>query len=230
MSIATLKRKSHRFQAPISNGQVFSLNGGYRNQRPINNTNLAQLRQATALCSGNNPAIIKRSTLNTKGYVFEHLWYPVCQNGAGAGPCSPQNNWVKATSLENLTRSQGVFITNLVHLQGSALGPDGLPCNPLIKAEIPGPTAAGSCTAAKNYRIGGKLICPNVYSKNGIGAVSSSDYQRTGLMQQQCLPTPAYAQPFPPVLLHDGCDGATVLTPAEAIKQSILPKNWTGVA
>ena len=228
MSIVALKRKSHRFLAPISNGQVFSLNGGYRNQRPICNTNLAQLRQATALCSGNNPAIIKRSTLNTKGYVYEHLWYPVCQNGTDV--CSPQNNWVKNMSLENLTRSQGVFIDNLVHSQGSALGPDGLPCNPLIKAEIPGPTAAGSCTAAKRYRIGGKLICPNVYAKNGIGAVSSSDYQRTGLMQQQCLPTPAYAQPFPPVLLHDGCDGATVLTPAEAIRQSILPQNWTGIA
>ena len=220
MSIVALKRKSQRFIDPVSGQHGFSLNGGYRNQRAIGDTNLAQLKKSAELCYANDPAIIKRSTLNTKGYVFDHLRYPVCPPENNA--CSPQNNWTKNMSLENLTRSQGVYVDKVARSLGDCPAPV---FKVVTKADV------DNCTARKKYRIGGKLICQNMFAKNtGSGAVSSSDYQRTGLMKQNCLPTPAYAQAFPPVLTHDGCDGAIALTPAQAIALGQLPPNWTGIA
>jgi hypothetical protein len=229
MSIVALKRKSERFIKPISgansgpSGSVFSLNGGYRNQRAFGNTNLAQLKKSAELCYANNPAIIKRSTLSERGYIFENLWYPTCTGNGGVG-CSPQNNWTKTMQQDNLTRSQGIYITNLINSQSG-----GSNCPPMYKF-VPA-SDVDNCTSRKKYRIGGKLICQNVFAKNtGCGAVPSSEYMRTGLMNQNCLPTPAYAQPFPVDVTTAGCNGVTVTTPAQAIKQHILPPNWTGIA
>jgi hypothetical protein len=246
MSIVALKRKSRRFIAPISSaatsgGQGFSLNGGYRNQRPFGNTNLASLKKTAESCYGNDPRIVKLSSKNTKGYIYDTLWYPTCVTGgtslllAGDGEaCMTPVQWVKAGNNSPLTNSQGVYIDQLVALTATGTGEPGCVGAPEIKnTTCP---AAGICGngVKMNYWVGGRPICQNMCTKNGgfqgQGALISSLYTRTLLMKNNCLPTPAYAQHFPPDVLHDGCDGPTLLTPAAAIQNGLLPNNWSGSA
>jgi hypothetical protein len=250
MSIVALKRNSRRFLAPISSaatsgGQGFSLNGGYRNQRPIGNTNLAALKKTAESCYGNDPTIVKLSCKNTKGYIYDTLWYPTCVTGGTSLPlmtstgCMTPVQWVKPGDTLPLSKSQGVYIDQLVALTATGTGEldsQGMPCvgAPEIKNNTC-PTA-GTCgnTVKMNYWVGGRPICQNMCTKNGgfqgQGALISSIYTRTLLMKNNCLPTPAYAQHFPTDVLHNGCDGPTILTPAAAIEAGVLPKNWSGSA
>ena len=96
MSIAVLKRKSQRFLVPISGancgpgGPVFSLNGGYRNQRAIGDTNLAQLKKSAELCYANDPAIIKpkATSLTIYGTPCAHpKTTPVARKTTGPRTC-----------------------------------------------------------------------------------------------------------------------------------------------
>ena len=250
MSIVALKRNSRRFQDPIS-AHGFSLNGGHRNIGRVGVTNLAKSVTRTPFrgdipmghggnnghyqvsiynsgsCSSNNPNIIKLSTKNTKGHIFESFKYPVCANGnCGKGS---QENWVQDFSAENF--SQGVYIHNVISANGSCV----VNKNELLLAEMPAkcPQTVNNmgyqtqCKAGA-YHIGGKKYYQEYYAKsNGSGAMQSSDYMRSLLQKRNCLPTPPNRQHFPPNVNHGGCD-VNALTPAEAIEVGLLPKDWTG--
>ena len=73
MSIVTLKRKSNRYFKPVSKNGSFSINGGYRNQGWVGQTNIGRSSQS---CCENDNAIIKSSNLNTNGYISSRLLNP----------------------------------------------------------------------------------------------------------------------------------------------------------
>ena len=197
MSIVALKRNSRRFIVPISaNG--FSLNGGYRNQRPIGDTNLSALTNGqNNLCCTNDPSIIKKSTKNTKGYIYSAILFPTCPAG---GVCvSRQANWVKNFSPED--HSAGQYVTDVVQA-GSAT------CVLLKDDSGPGGKCATGCNA-RSYHIGGKRFYTTYNAKNGgeygQGAITAGEYLRAGLLARNCLPTPADMAPIPKALLNSGC-------------------------
>jgi hypothetical protein len=247
MSIVALKRNSRRFQVPIS-AHGFSLNGGLRNIGQVGVTNLAKSVTRTPFkgtlpvghggnngkyvvsvynsgsCSTNDPAIVKLSTKNTKGHLYETFKYPTCSNGnCGKGS---QENWVQDFSGENF--SQGLYIQNVVAANGSCVvnKDEYLLANMKPMCEQPGyqvPCKAGT------YHIGGKKYYQEYYAKtNGDGAMQSSEYMRSLLKRRNCLPTPANIQHFPPNVNHDGCD-INALTPSEAIDFGLLPRDWRNV-
>jgi hypothetical protein len=191
MSIVALKRKSRRFQAPISaNG--FSLNGGYRNQRSIGDTNLSALTNGKYnICSANNPNIVKISTKNTKGYLYSTVEYPTCPAGV-IPPKNNQSNYYKNFSPED--HSQGVYIIDKVKA-GSAV---------CVTEKIDS-GASNKCLPdckARSYHIGGKRFYTTFNAKNsgkyGEGAISAGEYLSAGLLKYNCLPTPkALAKPPP---------------------------------
>ncbi len=244
MSIVALKRNSRRFQVPVS-AHGFSLNGGHRNIGQVGVTNLAKSVTRTPFrgtipmghggnngtylvsiynsgsCNTNDSAIIKLSTKNTKGYLYETFKYPVCDNGnCGKGS---QENWVQDFSAENF--SQGLYIQNVIAANGSCV----VNKNEELLANMPPkcsqPAYQQQCTAG-SYHIGGKKYYQEYYTKsNGSGAMQSSEYMRSLLKRRNCLPTPSDIQHFPPNVNHDGCD-ANALTPEEAIELGLLPKDW----
>ncbi len=192
MSIVTLKRKSRRFQVPVSaNG--FSLTGGYRNQRVFGNTNLSALTngQERGCCSYNDPAIVKISTKNTKGYLYSTVIYPTCPAGVTPPP-NNQSNFYKNFSPED--HSQGVYIIDKVKA-GSAV---------CVTEKIDS-GASNKCLpdcGIRSYHIGGKRYYTTFNAKNsgeyGQGAISEGEYLAAGLLKRNCLPTPkAIAKPPP---------------------------------
>jgi hypothetical protein len=202
MSIVALKRNSRRFLVPVSaNG--FSLNGGYRNQRAIGNTNLSALTNASNnICSANDPAVVKLSTKNTKGYLYSTVNYPTCPFGSGAVPLTNQANWVKNFSPED--RSAGVYITDVVHASAAVCvtekedSGENHPCRP-------------DCQA-RSYHIGGKRFYTTYNAKNsgeyGQGAISAGEYLTAGLLKYQkynCNTTVKSIAPKPPALLNGTC-------------------------
>ena len=194
MSIVALKRKSRRFLVPISaNG--FSLNGGYRNQRAIGDTNLSALTSGhNLLCNANDPAIVKRSTKNTKGYLYSTVNFPVCDNGN----CSigSQSNYVKDFSPEN--KSQSEHTVNKVKANAAYC---------VTKKINSGTNTIADCCKARSYHIGGKRFYTTYNAKNsgeyGQGAISAGEYLSAGLLKYNCLPTPK-ALAKPPVPLNSG--------------------------
>jgi hypothetical protein len=196
MSIVTLKRSSRRFQVPISaNG--FSLNGGYRNQRSIGDTNLSALTSAQYnFCSANDPDIVKPSAKNTKGYIYSTVLFPTCPTSA---TCSGGNNWVKNFSPD--TRSAGQHTVDIV-------GANAAKC---VVEKINSGTDYGCAKdcIARDYHIGGKRFYTTYNAKNsgeyGQGSISAGEYLRAGLLARNCLPTPIKWAPVPPSLLNSGC-------------------------
>jgi hypothetical protein len=199
MSIVALKRNSRRFQVPISaNG--FSLNGGHRNQRAIGDTNLSALTNGNNnLCSANDPDIVKKSTKNTKGYIYSTVLFPTCPQGGKCGGVGAQANWVKNFSAED--HSAGQYITDVVHANSAA-------CVLLKPTSGPGGKCAIGCQA-RSYHISGKLFYTTYNAKNsgeyGQGSITAGEYLRAGLLARNCLPTPAALAPIPKALLNSGC-------------------------
>jgi hypothetical protein len=213
MSIVALKRNSRRFQVPVSaNG--FSLNGGHRNQRVIGNTNLSALTNATYnMCSANDPAIVKVSAKNTKGYLYSTVNYPTCPGASGAGAsgaeagaeadsASRQVNWVKNFSPE--TRSAGQYTTDVVQANAAA-------CVTTKKSSGPAP-GTNQCEPdckARSYYIGGRRVYTTYNAKNsgeyGQGSITAGEYLRAGLLLRNCLPPPLEFRPVPKALLNSGC-------------------------
>jgi len=196
MSIVALKRNSRRFQVPISaTAGGFSLNGGYRNQRPIANTNLAALYANIngGCCGGNDPAIVKISAKNTKGYLYSTVKYPVCPSG------TPPVIWVKNFSPDD--RSQNEYIVNKVKAESAACV--------TTKTESGTNTSCLPDCKARSYHIGGKRFYTTYNAKNsgeyGQGAISAGEYLSAGLLKARCLPPPEDKAPLPPALLNSGC-------------------------
>lgn len=225
MSIVALKRNARRFQVPVS-ATGFSLNGGYRNQRSIYNTNLSALttQQENTCGYDNNPAIVKLSTKNTKGFIYSSIIYPTCDNGrcgfsgGGGAPI-----WVKNFSPED--KSQNEYITNMVQATAAT-------CENELKTNSGTTTTCDSTCRSRSYFIGGRRIYITFNAKNSgspatQGALTAGEYLKAGLLRRNCLPTPANKKHFPPSLNHNGCN-VNANTPAEAIALGLLPSSWTG--
>jgi hypothetical protein len=135
MSIVALKRNSRRFKAPISGRgkDGFSLNGGYRNQgrvgqilagrslggtkfrgnTPMGNggccgnyvINIAN----TGNCCTNDPSIIKRSSMTTKGRIESGLLNPVGGIFRNVN-CNTSCRRIWVADLSPLNQSQGNYI------------------------------------------------------------------------------------------------------------------------
>lgn len=199
MSIVALKRNSRRFLVPVSaNG--FSLNGGYRNQRLIGNTNLSALYSGNYnICSGNDPSIIKPSTKNTKGYIYSTVLYPTCDNGncvsgTGNNKSITGANIVKDFSPES--KSQGVYIIDQIKAGSSTCVTN--------KSNSGTPNDCLPDCKARSYFIGGRKVYTTYNAKNsgtyGQGAISAGEYLSAGLLKNNCLPAPVK-----PVLNNSGC-------------------------
>jgi hypothetical protein len=201
MSIVALKRNSRRFQVPVSaNG--FSLNGGYRNQRVIGNTNLSALTNAhNNICSANDPSIVKLSAKNTKGLIYSTVLFPTCPAGQTENP-NYNANWVKNFSPE--TRSAGQYTTDVVQANAAACV--------TTKIDSGTDTSGNQCwpdCKARSYHIGGKRFYTTFNAKNsgeyGQGSITAGEYLRAGWLLRNCLPTPKLMAPWPPALLNSGC-------------------------
>jgi hypothetical protein len=195
MSIVTLKRKSRRFQVPIS-ADGFSLNGGYRNQRLMGDTNLSALYgSGSTHCSANDPAVVKLSTKNTRGYLYSQVLFPTCPEGA----CALNNkiNWVKNFSPED--HSQNEYVKNTVKANASS-------CVTVKKTSGANQPCLPECPA-RSYYIGGRRIYISFNAKNsgeyGQGAISAGEYLSAGLLKRNCLLNIPPHQPL--ALLNSGC-------------------------
>ena len=204
MSIVALKRNSRRFIVPISaNG--FSLNGGHRNQRPIGDTNLSALYNGqNAICSANDPAIVKPSVKNTKGLIYSTVLFPTCSTGS----CSigGQSNWVKNFSPED--HSAGQYITDVVQTNAAICVTE--------KQDSGLETCLADCKA-RAYHIGGRYVYTTFNAKNSgkpyqQGAMSAGEYLKAGLLKYKkynntCVggATQKSIAPIPPSLLNSGC-------------------------
>lgn len=239
MSIVALKRNSRRFKVPVSaNG--FSLNGTLRNIGSVGQTNLAKsvtrtpFRGAAPMghgsccgsypinihnsgsCCVNDPTIIKKSTKNTMGHIYESFKYPVCDNGN----CTQgsQSTWAK--DLTAFNSSQGIYIQNVIAAAGACVSNSNTndasknPIKPCVTGCIPN----GNFIGAKRHFIG-------AYTKDLGLNNAASEYIRSQLMKNNCLPTPPCMQHFPMTLNHNGCD-ANYLTPADAQAAGLLPEGW----
>lgn len=250
MSIVALKRNSRRYFDPVSaNG--FSLNGGHRNIGQVGVTNLAKSVTRTPFrgalpmghgghngqyvvsvynsgsCQTNDPSIVKLSTKNTKGYLFETFKYPICPNGnCGKGS---QENWVQDFRAENFQQSG--YIQNVVAANGSCVVNKNeklLAAMPYACPEVTNNLGQQVQCKAGSYHIGGKKYYQEYYTKsNGSGAMPEGEYMRSLLQKRNCLPTPPNIQHFPPTVNHQGCD-VNALTPAQAIANGLLPPDWVG--
>lgn len=231
MSIVALKRNSRRFQVPVSaNG--FALNGTRRNIGSVGQTNLAKSVTRTRFrgalpmgnggccgsypiqinnsgsCSANDPTIVKLSTKNTKGHIYESFKYPICDE-----TCT--TNWVKNMSGDN--NSQGIYIGNLIAATGACVISDtnsDMGIKPCVTDCFPG-----------NSHIGGKKHFVGAYTKDLGLNNSASEYIRSQLKKTNGLPTPPCMQHFPMTLNHNGCD-VNYLTPAQALADGALPPDW----
>ena len=182
MSLVTLKRNSKRFQVHVStNG--FSLNGGHRNQRAIGDTNLAALYNGhNNICSANDPALVKLSAKNTKGYLYSTVNFPTCPVGV-VPPPNNQVNYVKNLSPDDNSQSQ--------HIKDK-VKPNAATC--VTKKIDSGANSKELCCKARSYHIGGKRYYVTYNAKNsgeyGQGAISAGEYLSAGLLKYRNLPPP----------------------------------------
>ena len=168
--------------------------------------------------SVNDAGIIKRSNMNTRGYINSAyinptgVLHPGCNSEAGCRI----NNIVKDFSPEN--HSQDSRIQKLKKQNSTCV---------VLKSDAGKDSCIRNCKSA-SYHIGGKKIVRTMYSKNyNKFAMSSSQYQNSSLMASQNLPTPPCKQHFPPALSHNkGTCQINVNTPQEAIATGVLPTNW----
>lgn len=186
MSIATLKKKSRIYKAPISGGGLFSLTGGNRNVGAVGQTNLMRSRTS---CGTNDASVIKGSTKNTLGHIYSAFKYPTsveytnCLNQ----PCP--KNWVKNFSPEDYSQS--------IHIKNVASEISKCPeKSSNLDAGIK--TCTNSNAACHDtVHIGGRKIMRTHYTKDLNKDVSAEEYMRTKLMKNNCLPTPKDRQHFP---------------------------------
>ena len=261
MSEVVLKRKTRHIKVPISgvgkNG--FSLNGGYRNTGAVGPVNLGRRFTRTLYkgaypvgaggrsgkfvqnilsnntFSANDPNIVKRSTMNTKGLILATVTHPTPVFTDCSGSCV--KNWVK--DFNALNYSQGMFIRTLKmknmcpHWLDETITchTDPSSCKTVCNIKFnghPNTNIYPDCNKCdnKSHFIGTRKVVTNTTTKNTReGAISSGDYI-TGLLQvRQCLPPPPCKAPFPMALNHQGCD-TNYMTPEDAIEAGALPEDW----
>ena len=209
MSLATLKKKSRMYKAPISGGGSFSLNGGYRNVGVVGQTNL--MRSRTSCCT-NDDSVIKISTKNTLGHIYSAFKYPTSVDYPNCSICP--KIWVKNFSPED--HSQGIHIRNVVSETAKCVLPS---------SNLDAGSKACFDACDDTAHIGGRKVTRNHYTKDLNQDVSAEEYMRTKLMKTNDLPTPKKCQHFPMSLNNNGCN-IEVLTPQQAIAAGLLPKDY----
>lgn len=231
MSIATLKKKSKRFQNKVSK-HGFSIYGGHRNIGSVGSTNLAisiiPPNSKYISAGSNSGASVQKGYGGNNGeYVVQHYYgrcyyndpsviKPTVKTTSGylSGQCNKglcktyPNNWVKTLNGSNM---QSNYIENKK--------------KKAMSLDISDKTDAGQLLTCNTYFIGGTKYQPQTYTKTLNFPVSSSEYQHGGLMINNCLPTPDCKQSFPMLLGAKSCK-TNYLTPREAINDGVLPSNW----
>lgn len=175
MSLATLKKKSRMYKAPISGGGSFSLNGGNRNVGVVGQTNL--MRSRTSCCT-NDDSVIKGSTKNTLGHIYSAFKYPTSVDYPNCATCP--KIWAKNFSPED--HSQGIYIKNVV--SETANCPEKSSNLDAGLGKCSNSNAACNDTA----HIGGRKVMRTHYTKDLNQDVSAEEYMRTKLMKNNCLP------------------------------------------
>ena len=211
MSLATLKKKSRMYKAPISAGGSFSITGGYRNVGVVGQTNL--MRSRTSCCT-NDDQWIKGSTKNTLGHIYASFKYPTSVEHPDCVNFPCPKIWVKNFSPED--HSQGIYIRNVVSETAKCVLPSS-------NLDAGSKACADSCDDTTH--IGGRKVTRNHYTKDLDQDVSAEEYMRTKLMKKNDLPTPKKCQHFPMSLNNNGCN-IDVLTPQQAIDAGLLPADY----
>ena len=163
MSIVALKRNSKRYTNKLSHEKSFSLNGGYRNQGRVGQTSLSRsitgtkyrgtqpignggccgrynLTLLNSNCSNNNPNIIKKSSINTRGMIDSRIKHPTSvYNTSCENSCLGSNQTVKDYSA--LNKSQSSNIMKIKNTLGGSTN-YSLPC----------------CNCKPNYSLSGPFI------------------------------------------------------------------------
>jgi hypothetical protein len=250
MSIATLKRKSRRFKAHISGegNKGFSLNGGHRNQGWVGQDTLGRHLGRTPFrgvvpvghggrggeykvsivkggpCSANDPNIIKRSTMNTPGYIETRVNNPT---GVFNPTCKIKcaKKWVQDFNPLNKIQSGHIKIVKEKAANCDKTEKDiNGDCRKTFNKEEDITTCKEKC-----YFVGKKkfFIAVNQKKRNKFrkGAVDAGQYTDIGVLSKKNLPTPPNKAHFPMVLHHLGCD-TNYLTPEDAIAAGDLPADW----
>lgn len=267
MSIVAQKRNSRRFKAPISGRGTkgFSLNGGMRNQGWVGQTNLGRSNVGTVFrgafpmgnggCCGtyvintqnsggpgvNDPNIIKRSTMNTKGLIEATVEHPtIVFNGKCTEDCGPDPSYdpVEGRVMERIvckTRCKTKWAKNMSAFAFSSgeqikwkkitAASKNIPWS--VDKKSQGIKSCPTDCGAASFWIGGKHYIREPYAKDlNLFSVSPSMYQEAGLMRKNILPTPKCLTPFPFVLNHNSTCQVNFKTPTEAIEDGILPLDW----
>lgn len=267
MSIVAQKRNSRRFKAPISGRGTkgFSLNGGMRNQGWVGQTNLGRSNVGTVFrgafpmgnggCCGtyvintqnsggsgvNDPNIIKRSTMNTKGLIEATVEHPtIVFNGKCTKDCGPDPSYdpvegrvmerivCKARCKTNWVKDMSPFAFSSgeqIKWKKITAASKNIPWS--VDKKSQGVKSCPTDCGAASFWIGGKHYIREPYAKDlNLFSVSPSMYQEAGLMRKNILPTPKCLAPFPFVLNHNSTCQANFKTPTEAIEDGILPLDW----
>jgi len=270
MSIVAQKRNSRRFKAPISGRGTkgFSLNGGMRNQGWVGQTNLGRSNVGTVFrgafpmgnggccgtyvintqnsggCCTNDPEIVKRSTMNTKGLIEATVEHPTSaileSNKACTENCKLDEDYDPITSRQiestvcksrcktNWVKDMSPFAFSSgeqIKWKKISAATRNLPWSVAKKSQgIKGcPTDCG----AASYWIGGKHYIREPYAKDlNLYSVSPSMYMEAGLMRKNILPTPKCLSSFPFVLNHNSTCQVNFKTPEAAIDAGALPLDW----
>lgn len=252
MSLATLKRKSRRFKAHVSGEgeKGFSLNGGRRSQGWIGQDTLGRHLGRTPFrgvvpvghggnggkykvsiveggpCSTNDPNIIKRSTMNTQGYISATVNEPTAVFNTTCTKNRCAKKWVQDFNPLNKTQSGHI---RKVKVKAAICEKkeidEGGDCKKTFDRDEVITNCKGNC-----YFMGKKrfFIAANQKIRRKMGddgAVSSSQYTDTGIFAKKNLPTPPNKAHFPMVVHHLGCD-TNYLTPQDAIDAGDLPEDW----
>ena len=185
MSIVALKRNSERYINPISHNQGnngFALNGGLRNVGWVGQTSLSRIGSTSSFCTPQDSTIVKKSTLNTSGYLSSRVRYPVSA-GCATGKCDPltitmDNNKKVAIMNDHTASGQTAKIAN------DGINACTINCNAnnsvinnpaAFKATIECPPEG---CKTNSYYIGGRLVYNTFYNKDvsSFTAMSAGDY------------------------------------------------------
>lgn len=201
MSIVALKRNSKRYTNKLSHEKSFSLNGGYRNQGRVGQTSLSRsitgtkyrgaqpignggccgrynLTLLNSNCSNNNnPNIIKKSSINTRGMIDSRIKHPTSvYNTSCENSCLGSNQTLKDYSALNKSQS-----SNIMKIKNTLGG-----CTNYSFTSNSGIWDCNNNCGAASYHIGGKKYIYEPYAKK-LNPVSSSEYQTTKLQSNNCL-------------------------------------------
>lgn len=238
MSLVVLKNKSKRYINKISaerkekKNNGFSINGGYRSQGWVGQSSVGRYFSPFSTCS-NDINVIKRSTMNTNGYLNISVKHPTHVFYLDCKKCKTYKNWVKRFCP--LESSQGAYIKELAFKNiCEIVNPKAGVYN--VNAEPKEETHCESRNEIKKrsnsyckygyYMIGSRKMYVKRYYKDMNKVISHTEYLKTRLMLKNNLPTPDCLKSYPIKINNSRCSTIRYTTPEEAIKAGLLPADW----